>query len=73
MKHMSKKEQFMEQFAMKTGTSAKDYKDKPKEFADILNNKHPELKSVFREAVEECSSEDAGAAGLGALFQGMGQ
>ena len=64
---MTKKEEFLSLF--------KEEKDKeltkdmnPKDFRNYLNSGSPELRNLFREAVEESSEP---AAGLGLLFPGL--
>lgn len=65
---MTKKEDFVKLFKEETDEDPVKMKDNPKRFAWCLNGGSPELRSSFREAVEESSEP---AAGLGLLFPGL--
>ena len=67
---MTKVEEFKTRFKEVVGKDAIEFKNDPKEFRMFLNQT-PELRTLFREAVEECgdtSKEDTAAMGLSALF-----
>lgn len=73
-KNLNKTDIFVEMFKKQTGGKhPNDLKKNPKALADILNG-HPELRTSFREAVEDSTptEEEVTAAGLGNLFpEGM--
>jgi len=73
---VSKKDEFVSAFEQKFGAVAVGAMGAKagsmKEFADLLNE-HPDLRRLFREAVEESKGtpEEEAAAGLDSLFAGL--
>lgn len=67
---MTKKDLFVEAYKKKTGKDPVALKDKPKEFAEILN-KNPELRTLFRDAVADNTLDEDGAGAMASLFDGI--
>lgn len=69
----TKRDEFVCMFEKKHGDNPSKYVSDPKLFAGMLN-KDPELRSAFRDAVDEKKagpSDEEAAAGLANLFGGM--